>query len=240
MQSQKNSKGFPVGPFAEDSNEEDLLRWCMRCLIRFLILCDAFHDDDLNASPYGVLILVMINCVVYEATCPITGLALNWSFPPWHPLSPKVIAHAQHGRTGCFGLKPPCPSSVKDWDPTAVSVRVESRAANFFIASHRYSTLTRFLEESVEDANDVLLVLRRQGILGSRIDLSSFAPDDQFRHLLRLNALAPFEADLYFSKWRGPKPWRGRRHGCHAPSPRARRHKTRQARAVLHRRREDS
>lgn len=153
MQSQKNSKGFPVGPFAEDSNEEDLLRWCMRCLIRFLILCDAFHDDDLNASPYGVLILVMINCVVYEATCPITGLALNWSFPPWHPLSPKVIAHAQHGRTGCFGLKTPYPSSVKDRDATAVSIPVKSMAANHFVATSLPATDTRHLCASSKRAS---------------------------------------------------------------------------------------
>lgn len=110
----KNDQGFPVGPFSVKTEAKEILRWCYRCLARFLLECDEEHDDDPNASPYGVLILILVNELIFGFRCPGTGLRLDFSGTPHSPLRPTVVAHAQHGRPGCFGLRTKLPTTIRD------------------------------------------------------------------------------------------------------------------------------
>lgn len=89
----KNKRGFPMGPFAEDDDEDDILRLCGRALLCFLEECDEENEDDPNASPYAVLILVLVNEAELGLRDPLGGFLLDWSFSKHSPARPTVVAH---------------------------------------------------------------------------------------------------------------------------------------------------
>lgn len=108
----KFADGFPRGPFSATDDKRDLIKLCQCALKRFLTKCNKSHPADPHASPYSVLVLIIVNEVNHNARCPITGLRFDWSFAKHHPLTPTLIAHCQHRRTGRFGLSTKLPRSV--------------------------------------------------------------------------------------------------------------------------------
>lgn len=97
-------------------------------------------------------------------------------------------------------------------------MRVESSGFNYMIASHRYAALVKFLQDSRDDANAVLNVLARQGLVPNPSPSTSssspagdpvpalplFQPDAKFRALTRYNGMPQVEAELLFTPWAGP------------------------------------
>lgn len=202
----KNRRGFPVGPFKPDEEEDDIIRLCGRILICFIEECDEENEDDPNGSPYGVLILIILNEVLFGFRDPLGGFLLDWTFRKYSPTRPTVVAHCYHGVPGRFGLSTPFPKSLSDWNPREMTVRVEAHCTNFLIASHSYAALVRMMQESRVAAEKIRLVLHAQGLMEEPIPLPDFLPSAEFRGLVRFNGVLPFEAKLLFTEEHKPRP----------------------------------
>jgi len=73
------------------------------------------------------------------------GLPINFNCRPFDASKPTLVAHQVHLVPFNFGFKMPYPSSLSEFDPDAVNMRMELWTVNRILRSWRASVLVAIL-----------------------------------------------------------------------------------------------
>lgn len=145
----RNGDGYPTAFWNRKTDTNDLFLLAACAIVR-LRICERGRPFAGNVSVITVVFFWCWWLAVHDGRDLLTGFKMDLSLQARGSLNPTLLAHTEHGGSIDLGFTTPFPDSMRQFNASRVTARLELRRINFMIGSRRFPSLLCALRDFSE------------------------------------------------------------------------------------------
>lgn len=151
----RNDDDFPTVWWATNTSTHDTLLFALAVFKHAMAACDRMRIPTEGFPPLTVIFVWCHHFAKWGYKDQLTGLKFGFT-GPHDVLAPTLLAHSIHRVAFATGFLTPYPSSLDEFDPSRMTVRVELRQANFLVRTMRLPSLLALVRGARDDCQRIV------------------------------------------------------------------------------------